>query len=438
VTTEAPPVPLSRRGMVGLLTAQGVSLSGTRLSAIALPWFVLVSTGSATRTGLVAFCEMAPYVVVKALGGPLVDRAGPRRVSIGADLASAPLVGAVPLLHALGLLPFWLLLPLVAAAGAMRGPGDGSKSALVPEVTEAAGVPVERFTGLFGMVERLTSTVGPLLAGVLIAWVGPLAGLVVDALSFAAAAGIVALTAPRRDRAPKGEDEPYLRRLATGFEFLRRDRLLRSLAGMVAVTNLIDAGVGSVLVPVWARETGNGPGAVGLLYAALSITAVAGSAVAAAVAHRLPRRAVYFAGFAVGGAPRIAVLALGAPLWMVAAISAVSGFGLGFLNPVIGAVRYERIPRHLLGRVDSLVTTLAWAGIPLGGPVAGLLVALVGLNPALLACAAGYLAVTTLPALRPQWRGMDAGRRREVAVTAPPRPAPSAGRPGSSPAGTRR
>lgn len=77
------------RPLGGVLTAMAVSLSGTAVSAVALPWFVLATTGSAARTGLVAFCEMTPYVAVKLFSGPLVDRTGPRTVSWTTDLVSA-------------------------------------------------------------------------------------------------------------------------------------------------------------------------------------------------------------------------------------------------------------------------------------------------------------------------------------------------------------
>ncbi|HEY1156909.1 MAG TPA: MFS transporter, partial [Arthrobacter sp.] len=123
----------SLRPLGGVLAAMAVSLTGTRISAVALPWFVLVTTGSATRTGLVAFCEMAPYVLVKALTGPLVDRIGPQAVSWTTDLASATTAAAVPLLHALHLLSFPPLLALVAVIGAARGPGDLAKQVMVPE-----------------------------------------------------------------------------------------------------------------------------------------------------------------------------------------------------------------------------------------------------------------------------------------------------------------
>ena len=73
-----------------------VSLTGMRVSAVALPWFVLVTAGSATQSGLVAFCEMTPCVAVKAFTGPLVDRIGPRAVSWTTDPASVTAAAAVP------------------------------------------------------------------------------------------------------------------------------------------------------------------------------------------------------------------------------------------------------------------------------------------------------------------------------------------------------
>jgi MFS family permease len=80
---------------------------------------------------------------------------------------------------------------------------------------------------------------------------------------------------------------------------------------------------------------------------------------------------------------------------------------LGVINPILSTTIFERIPRELLGRVSSLTGTVAFAGIPLGGLAAGLLVTLVGPSPAVLACAVFYFAATTLPALRPEWREMD-------------------------------
>ncbi|MGV9247983.1 MFS transporter [Streptomyces sp. NPDC003710] len=412
----------SLRPLSGVLAAMAVSLTGTRVSAVALPWFVLVTTGSATQTGLVAFCEMTPYVAVKAFTGPLVDRIGPRAVSWTTDLASATAAAAVPLFHALHLLSFPLLLALVALIGAVRGPGDLAKEVMVPEAAERGGVPLERATGLSGVTERLASTIGPAAGGSLVALLGPLTGLVVNAGCFALGSVIIALALPRGmghtvEEAPSqaGETEPgYWRRFGEGFTFLRGELLLLTVIVMVGVTNLLDAGFTTVLMPVWAKESGNGPTAIGLMGSVLGAAAVAGSLVASLAAHRLRRRLVFFTGFLLAGAPRFLILASHAPMGAVLAVFAVSGFGSGFLNPVLGAVLFERVPRRILGRVSALGDSLAWAGIPLGGLAAGTAVASVGLAPVLLAGGAAYFLTTNLTGLRPEWREMDRASERDA------------------------
>ena len=92
------------RPFLALAAAETLSLSGTRLSTIAIPWLVLSTTGSPVLTGLTAMMEMLPYVVAKALGGPLIDRVGPKRIAVCCDFASVAVVALVPLLDFFGLL----------------------------------------------------------------------------------------------------------------------------------------------------------------------------------------------------------------------------------------------------------------------------------------------------------------------------------------------
>ncbi|MGW3598133.1 MFS transporter [Streptomyces sp. NPDC005167] len=424
----------SLRPLGGVLAAMAVSLTGTRVSAVALPWFVLVTTGSAAQTGLVAFCEMTPYVVVKAFTGPLVDRIGPRAISWTTDLASATAAAAVPVLHALNLLSFPFLLILVALIGAARGPGDLAKEVMVPEAAERGRVPLERATGLTGVTERLASTIGPAVGGSLVALLGPLTGLVVNAGCFALGSVIIGVALPRgmghaAEEVPSGAGTGpgYWRRFGEGFTFLRSQPLLLTVIVMVAITNLLDAAFAAVLMPVWARESGNGPTAIGLTGSVLGAAAVGGSLIAAMAAHRLRRRVVFFTGFLLAGAPRFLILASHAPMGVVAAVFAASGFGAGFLNPVLGAILFERVPRRMLGRVNALGDSLAWAGIPLGGLIAGAAVASVGLVPVLLAGGVSYFLTTNLTGLRPEWRDMDRVGGRGAPTRQPDEDVQSAG-----------
>jgi MFS family permease len=402
-----------RTPLYGWLTAEAISLTGTRVSMIALPFLVLTTTGSATQTGLVALFEALPMVVLKVLGGPIIDRVGARRVSVGCDLGSFVVVGVIPLLHAADVLSFPALLALVALAGALRGPGDAAKYALVPMIVERAGVPMERVTGLAGTVERTSSMLGAALAGGLVAVAGPTNALIVDAASFGVSA-VVLLWSTRTLRPPtpvvEADAGGYVRQLREGWDFLRGDRVLLGIAVMVALTNLLDAAYTTVLIPVWAVDSGGGAGAIGLVFALFAGASALGAVCAAAWAARLSRYKTYLFAFLVCGFPRYLVFAFDLPLWVILAVTVASGFAAGFINPVLSAVIFERIPAHLVGRVSSLTTAMCFALIPLGGLLGGLLVTGFGLSTALIAVGTAYFLVTMLPAVDPRWREMDVRR----------------------------
>jgi MFS family permease len=424
------------RGLVGLLLTQALSLTGTRVSAVALPWLVLTTTGSTALTGLTAFCELGPYVLAKAAAGPAIDRIGPRRISLIGDLVSATAVLAVPIAHAAGALPIWLLLVLVAITGSVRGPGDAAKVAMTPDAADDARVPLERVTGLSGAAERLAITAGPALGAAAVAGFGAATALVFNAATFLLSAAATALAAPERQAQEEAEEDAgYWERLGKGFAFLRGNRLLATAVGLTVATNFLDAAWSAVLIPVWVHQQGLGVGAVGAVFSVMSAASAAAGLVAAWLGERLPRRVTFLAGFVVAGAPRFLILALGAPLGAVLTVSAVSGFAAGFLNPILAAAVYERIPRELVGRVISVADAVSWAGVPLGGLLAGAALGAVALAPVAATAGVLYCAATTLTGLRPEWRELDA----DPAVRAEPQASRATAPrtlPGASPAGT--
>lgn len=404
--------------LYGWLTAETVSIIGTRVSMIAIPWLVLVTTGSATRTGLVAFAELTPLVLFKATGGPLVDRVGPRRMAIAANLASMLAVGLIPLLHHAGALTFPVLLALVAVAGGLRGPGDSASTAMIPSLVESAAVPFERATGLASAVERGSSMLGAAIAGGLVATVGAANAVAVDAASFGVCALVLVVTTRGLDTpgrrvevgptdASEERGTSYAEELRDGWRFLRGDQVLMGLCVMVAVTNLLDLAWSAVLLPVWALESGAGVGAVGLVFAVWGGASMLGSVVAAAYGPRLPRFTTYVVAFLITGLPRFVLFALGVPLWAILVMCVVGGASSGFLNPVLGAVQFERIPGPLVGRVTALSSAMCWSLMPLGGVLGGVLVGAVGLDPALFVVGLAYLVATMAPAFLPRFREMD-------------------------------
>ena len=305
---------------------------------------------------------------------------------------------------------------LVALAGAARGPGDAAGHAMLPLLVEHAHLPTERVTGLAGAVERTASLVGAAVAGGLVAVVGGANALVVDAASFAIAGVVLAVSTrglvpatPAREEPDVGEvASTYAGELRDGWSFMRRDPVLMGIGVMIAITNLLDQAWSVVLVPVWARDSGYGVGAVGLLVATFGARRRCSASVAAAAwAERLPRYRTYLVAFILAGVPRFVMLALGAPLWSILVVAVIGGCASGFLNPVLGAVLFERIPAPLMGRVTSMNLAMSWSLIPFGGLLGGVAVAAVGLSPALLLIGAAYLVTTMAPAVQPRWKEMD-------------------------------
>lgn len=396
---------LPHRAVVALGLAEIVSLAGTRFSMVAIPWLVLTLTGDPILTGVAGLAEMLPYVGIKALAGPLIDRFGARRIALAGDTASMMAIALVPLLHLIGLLSFATLLPAVVLLGALRGPADAAKQAMVPAVAAAADLPLERVTGVMGTIERLASAIGLALGGGVVAALGPAPAIAVTAVTFGLSAltvrqGLVGIGRPSAT-APTG----YLADLREGWRWFRRDTVLVGIAAMIAMTNLLDQAYTAVLLPVWANHAGDAA-LLGLLLALFSAAAVVGSTLATLLAERLPRLVVYTLAFLVTGAPRFAVFAFDTPFPAMLAVLAAAGFASGFLNPIISAVMFERIPPALVGRVTALVNAMCWTLLPFGGLVGGALIALCGLPLAFAICGALYLAATMLPLALPGFRAL--------------------------------
>ncbi len=408
-----------RRGLAGLLLATGTSGLGTRMTFLALPWLVLSTTGSPVQTGLVAAAEMTPYVLVQGLGGPLVDRLGAWRTSICTDIAAESALGLVPVIAVSGPVPLALLAALVAVVGALRGAGDAARDVLLPGVVELAGTPMERAAVLFDGASRTASLVGAPMAGILISVSSPLTVLAADAGTFAASAILVLRLVPSSAQPPTRAEvthpeSSYLHSLAAGFRYLRGDRLLLGIAVMVMITNLLDQAGGGVLVPLWAKDIAGSPVALGGLGAAFSAGAVTGNVVATWLAPKLPRRATYAVGFLLAGGPRYLGLALAGSVSPVLPLFIIGGIGVAGINPILGAVEYERVPRHLQARVLGALGATAWAGIPVGTLAGGVAADAFGVRAALLLAGCLYLFTTLAPFVFPSWRGMDRAAEPEL------------------------
>ncbi|WP_037649062.1 MFS transporter [Streptomyces flavidovirens] len=405
--------PGGRKPFAAVLAANTVSIAGTSLTMIGVPWFVLDTTGSAGRAGVVAFCATLPVVVSALVGGPLIDRIGRRRVSVASDLVCGLAVGAIPLLHYAGALEFWMLCALMAIGGLAHTPGMTARYVLMPDLAAHAGTTLARAASLFEGVSRGARMIGAALAGVLIALLGAEAVLLLDAATFAASALLVAAgvrgvraAEPQKAAAPVSFTT-YRRELREGYVFLLRHRLLLAVVLMVMLTNGLDQGWSSVLLPVHAKDNLGGATDLGMLAAIFGGCALLGALLYGAVGERFPRRVVFTVAFLLCGLPRFVVAALVDGTAALAVTMAAGGLAAGMLNPILTTVTYERVPQELRSRVGGVSTAGCELTMPLGGLAAGLLVEEAGLVTALLVVGGAYFLATLSPVVFPSWRMMD-------------------------------
>jgi len=391
--------------ILALLAANSVSEIGNVLAFVAIPWFVLQTTGSAVRMGLTGAVFLLAAVVAGVFGGPVVDRLLFKRASIVADLAGAVMVALVPLLyHTVGLL-FWQLLVLVFLGGFLDAPGHTARQSIVPDLAGRAGMGIERANSVFQGIQFASLLLGPPLAGLLISLLAPGNVLWIDAATFVISAALVGAFVPasRSDARRAGR---YLAELAEGLAFIRRDRLVVWMFGIGVVANSLAVPLVAVVLPFFAREAYGSAVDLGLMLGGFGGGALAGTLLYAILGGRLPRRATLVAAISLLGVP-FWVLVATPPLGVTLGALFVAGFALGPPNPLTYSVLQERTPPRMLGRVLGAGVSLSMVGAPVGMVLCGYALEILGLRPTLVGISACYLAVGLLAFLSPALHELD-------------------------------
>ncbi|WHT16814.1 MFS transporter [Crossiella sp. CA-258035] len=411
IVEDLAPAPVRRRApLVALFAANGVSVCGTMMTFLAIPWFVLETTGSSTQTGLVAAVELIAVVASSALGGPMVARFGARGASVLSDLLAALAVLAIPVLHLTVGLALWQLVLLVAVLGISRAPGETARSTVVPELAKLGGTPLERAASAADGASRAAKMVGPMLAGVLIAVTGAAEVLFVDAATFLVSALLVGLFVPgvHPDDVPaKRGARAYLADLRAGVGYLRKDRLIGAITLMLMVTNLMDAAVYSVLLPRYAKDVLGSSVALGVVTGVFGGAALVGTVLYGWLGPRLPRWPVYTLAFLAVGAPKQLLLIAEPGMFTLVAGFVAIGLLCGAINPILTVVEYERIPEAQRPVVFGVTAAGCAAGMPVGTVLAGLSVDHLGLATTMWLTGGLYLVATLCPLVFRVWRQMD-------------------------------
>jgi MFS family permease len=358
---------LRNRSLLGVLTAELVSLTGTSMTFVALPWFVLATTGSAAKTGWVLAAELAPFGVFGILAGSLVARLGAKRSMLLADAARGPLMTLVPILWWTHHLSFAALLGATFAVGCFSAVYQPSSRLILPEVLGEDERLVAQGSAILGSGQQLTQILGPVLAGVLIAATSPATVLVIDAGTYVFSFAVIAAVVRAGKRV---EQTGAAKGVLAGIRFLAHDPLLGPLLLAACLVNMLaQALVVGMQSLVYFHYDANAH-VLGFLFGSFGVGALAGGLIAQQLAQKADLLKL----------AAVAMLGMPLPLWLLAvampwgaAVVVVGAFA--FFAPLVNApilgILTVRTPAALRPKVMSAVMTVALLAGPLGYLLAG-------------------------------------------------------------------
>lgn len=391
--------PRNRIPLITLFITSLISTTGDMMAAIAIPWFVLETTGSTVQTGIAAFFTVSPIVIGMAFGGTLVDRLGYKRVSVVADLASGLTILLIPVLHTTVGLAFWQLLLLVFIGNLLDAPGRSARQSMLPELADLAGISIERATGLSESLNRATTMMGAPIAGLLIAYIGATGVLVVDALTFGLSSFGVLLFIPMKLflQNQSESENSYWQDLREGYGFVRKDSLILTLIVVMMVTNMIDYAWSAVTHPVYMRTLfgeDNGIVLLGILVGIFGASSFISGLLFSWRGDRIPNHPRFLAIIYCLIPLRFLVFATFAPFEALIIAYIFSGLMAGPINPILSTIAYRRIPDKMRGRVFGIMSSGVLVAMPLGGLIGGFLAEWLSLEMTLVAYTAIYLLAT--------------------------------------------
>lgn len=405
--------PSGRRTFALLLTIHTCSAIGSNITLVALPWFVLQLTGSATLTGLSGGALALAAITAGVFGGVLVDRFGYKSTSLFGDGFSALSIALVPVLYAMTDVNFLLALVLIFFARLLDVPVVTARRAMIPEIATRADVPLERINSWFESGTHVASLAGPVSAGLLITFLGPANVFLVSAALLALASVTTWILLPADDAVapiPTDEKPPRTQHFITdfveGIQFIRGHRLLLGLLIALGLVNMITFPIFGVVLPVYADTVLQSASELGVLLSVWGGGVLAGTLVYSAIGDRFQRRWIWLTAIALLTLP-VGGMLFGMGLFGLIPLLIIAAFIYGPLNPIMVTVRHERAPTALRGRVFATFSAVGMACAPAGNMLAGTSIDIFGMTATLAGFVALLAAFVIVVSLMPVFRQME-------------------------------
>ncbi|MEU8957519.1 MFS transporter [Streptomyces sp. NPDC048518] len=382
----ARPSLLRHRDFMLLWSGQTVSEVGSMITPFVLPFLAITALDASNfEVGLLTALGTLAFLLVALPAGVVVDRVARHRLMMWCDLVRAAVIATVPVAWYLDTLTLTHLCAVALVTGSLTVFFDVAYQSYVPALV--AKEQLIDANGKLGTTSSAAATLGPTVAGVLVAAIGGARALVADAMSFLVSAVSLFLirTPEPKPARPDGPRTTFREQMSEGLGFVVRHPVLRRIVACTATVNLFSHMASAMEIPFLVRELGLSSSQAGLLLALGPVGGVLGGLLAGRLARRVGSARIIW----------LAPLACGVPSYLVPL--AYNGwrvvfFGIGWFAFTFGAIVYntaqvtyrqQLCPPELLGRMNAAVRWIVWGTIPLGALVGGALATWIGLRPTL-------------------------------------------------------
>lgn len=390
----------ARRNMLPIVGGQAISLFGDYIAYFTLPYFMLSLTGEAVDLGLTAAAETLPMLLFGLAAGVFLDR----RRRLGITLISVDGVRAAAFLFlALTAGAEWMSAPVVFAVAFVVGSmavifDSGLQTWMTQSLLEEDLV---RANARLGLARTLTLSIGPLVGGIIIAVAGGFSlAFGLNALTFVGSATLLAMVRPIRSTRARVR-EPFASAIRSGVGVLWADGRLRWATLGGTLTNFVFQPLEALLVLYVAQEvlgietmeqalTEEGF-LIGLFFALQAAIGSIGVAFAGRVARRVPLGSMYVFGLVLLGGGFLVVALI--PSWFSIIPAGAAITGVTWVNVALVTLRQRLAPADQMGRVIAASRTFAWAGLPAGAALGGVLAGWFGIVPVYIGGAVAVLGV---------------------------------------------
>ena len=365
---------LTVRSFALLWSGQQLSALGDSIYRVALAWWVLEKTGSATAMSTIFIFASAPMLIFLLIGGVAVDRYPRARVMLMSDVVRGLLIGIVAVLsftHRLEVWHIYLVSLSFGIAGAFFGP---AYRAIVPEILPRELLPSAN--GLMTMSLQLADIAGPALGAFVVSKSGSPTAFTIDSLSFLISilclAPLVRLALS--PQAPK-ERKSVLHDFREGVEVVRKSSWLWITIVIASLGNITLSAPLAIALPFLVKNhLHGGVGSLGLIYSTISAGSIVGTILGTVWLERtssLRARGLFAYGLWIAGGLLIVVFGLPVSIYAVAAAAFLVGAAFIVPTLIFMTTLQELIPGKVLGRVMSIVTVGSVALVPVGSGLVG-------------------------------------------------------------------